>query len=495
MGFAFEIESATRTGLGNALLNGKLEMSSLLVGDLVYVGYNMSTNKLMRIRSIKKDYCPVPAITTLKEEALIEVENEDGTEINLSEIAPGMSLINSKDVSDTLKDKRIETIFNLCKKYEEEIICCDNAKMEYLFGNSEKVLCLDKLILAGLYVNDYCIAAFSADDLIVSEIHSGVYKHIPYDKIIEVYYEDRKIKIRTDNEKKAIDSEYILSKNFINLISEIRDTYFAENSCFKYEDVDTKPDNGEKHKKEKRKTKIGYIPSIKGNYGLSGKYDRKKFEDKKAMNNYKDSYFDGNKTATDEYTGKTLHADSQRAKNKYGANKYTSHTPETDHIVPLKRAYEDNKKSICGNLITDEQLSKIVNNSDNFAVTNAHTNRSMGAKSKDSYVNNSGEKGIQDNSKKIVDIASSAEQGIKEKVRTQAMKNVGGEAGIAAAEAAVFAAPGIIYDNYNAVKNGEKTKGEAVRDSLKDVGKEGIKGGGIAVAQMLLEAAISRILG
>lgn len=492
MGFAFEIESVTKTGLGSALLKGKLEMSSLLVGDLVYVGYNMSTNKLVQIRSIKKENCQVATITTLNEEAVIEIENEDRTEIDASEIAPGMSLINSKDVSGTLKDKRIESIFNLCKKYEEEIICCDNVKMEYLFGNSEKVLCLDKLILAGLYVNDYCIAAFSADDLVVSEIHSGVYKHIPYDKIIEVYYEDRKIKIRTDNEKEAIDSEYILSKNFINLISEIRDTYFAENSCFKYEDIDTKPNNGKKYKK--RKTKIGYIPSIKGNYGLSGKYDRKKFEDKKAMNNYLYSYFDGNKTATDEYTGQTLHADSQRAKNKYGANKYTSHTPETDHIVPLKRAYEDNKKSIYGNLITDEQLSKIVNDSDNFAVTNTHTNRSMGAKSKDSYVNNSGEKGIQDNSKKIVDIASSAEQGIKEKVRTQAMKNVGGEAGIAAVETAAFAAPGIIYDNYNAVKNGEKTKGEAVRDSLKDVGKEGIKGGGIAVVQMLLEAAINRIL-
>lgn len=39
--------------------------------------------------------------TTLKEEALVEGENEDGTEIDLSELTPEISLINSKDVSDT----------------------------------------------------------------------------------------------------------------------------------------------------------------------------------------------------------------------------------------------------------------------------------------------------------------------------------------------------------------------------------------------------------
>lgn len=479
MGFAFEIENVNKTGFGNALLNGRLETSSLLVGDLVYVGYNMSVTKLVRIKSIKKDYGFVPAITTLNEKAIIEIENEDGTAIDLSELAPGMSLINSKNKIDTLKDKKTEKVFNLCKKYAENAICCDNAKIAYLSDNNIIVSHLDKVILAGLYVNNYCIVVISSDKLIISEIDSGIYRHIPYNKITEVDSVGRKITIKTDNEKETINSEYILSKNFSKLIREIRDVFCDEKSFCEFDECDIKSRYSENQKSEKRKTRPFYIPNIKGNYGLSDKYDRKKYEDKKAMNNYKDSYFDGKKMAADEYTGQPLHADAQKAKNKYGTNKYTTHTAETDHIEPIKGTYEKCKKTFAGNLITDEQFANIVNDPDNFAVTNAHINRSMGAKPKKDYVRNNGEKLIQDNGGKIADKADKARKNTDKKIRIQAAKNVGGEVGVAALEAGLCAIPDVVCDNYRAVKNGEKTKKEAIKDGAKEVlcrgGEEALK--------------------
>jgi hypothetical protein len=485
MGFAFEIENVNKTGFGNALLNGRLETSSLLVGDLVYVGYNMSVTKLVRIKSIKKDYGFVPAITTLNEKAIIEIENEDGTAIDLSELAPGMSLINSKNKIDTLKDKKTEKVFNLCKKYAENAICCDNAKIAYLSDNNIIVSHLDKVILAGLYVNNYCIVVISSDKLIISEIDSGIYRHIPYNKITKVDSIGRKITIKTDNGKETINSEYILSKNFSKLIREIRDVFCDEKSFCEFDEGDIKSRDS-----EKRKTRPFYIPNIKGNYGLSDKYDRKKYEDKKAMNDYKDSYFDGKKMAADEYTGQQLHADAQKAKNKYGTNKYTTHTAETDHIEPIKGTYEKCKKTFAGNLITDEQFANIVNDSDNFAVTNAHINRSMGAKPKKDYVRNNGEKLIQDNGGKIADKADKARKGVNRKIRIQAAKNVGGEVGIAALEAGLCAIPDVVCDNYRAVKNGEKTKKEAFKDGAKEVMGIGAEGGLKQIIQIGLEAAM-----
>ena len=194
--------------------------------------------------------------------------------------------------------------------------------------------------------------------------------------------------------------------------------------------------------------------------------------------------------AADEYTGQQLHADAQKAKNKYGTNKYTTHTAETDHIEPIKGTYEKCKKTFAGNLITDEQFANIVNDSDNFAVTNAHINRSMGAKPKKDYVRNNGEKLIQDNGGKIADKADKARKGVNRKIRIQAAKNVGGEVGIAALEAGLCAIPDVVCDNYRAVKNGEKTKKEAFKDGAKEVMGIGAEGGLKQIIQIGLEAAM-----
>ena len=208
-------------------------------------------------------------------------------------------------------------------------------------------------------------------------------------------------------------------------------------------------------------------------YGMSGQYIREKYVNQAAMNQYKKSYFSGGKTAKDEYTGQTLHFKKASAENKYGKNRYTYHTSDTDHIVPLKDMHQKTKDSVSGRFITDEEFKDILNSQDNFAVTSGHTNRSKGAKSNEQYVKkNDGSLSIEDK-KTLIDKANSAEKKLNRSINRQATKNavkVSHEAGVKASEcAAVIGGSVTIVQNVVSVIKDEKSVEDAIGDVVKDV--------------------------
>lgn len=215
-------------------------------------------------------------------------------------------------------------------------------------------------------------------------------------------------------------------------------------------------------------------------FGLSEQYVRERYLDQAAMNQYKKSYFGGKRTAVDEYTGRVLHSNRTAAENKYGSNRYTYHTSDTDHIVPLKDVHQKAKDSIAGNLITDDELRDIVNSDDNFAVTSGHTNRSKGAKSNKQFVKNDDGSLSNQNKKAMVDKADAAEKILDRNIKTQAAKNLVK----ASHEAAVNASKGSamiggclsLTQNVVAVITGEKEIEDAACDVFKDTASSAVAG-------------------
>ena len=87
--------------------------------------------------------------------------------------------------------------------------------------------------------------------------------------------------------------------------------------------------------------------------------NRKAFEDKKTMNNYKDNYFGDKNTKRDEYRNDDI------SKNK----------SQTDHIIPLARVYDQFSRNPA---LNSEDIKRMANQTDNFAMTEGPFNNSKG---------------------------------------------------------------------------------------------------------------------
>lgn len=206
----------------------------------------------------------------------------------------------------------------------------------------------------------------------------------------------------------------------------------------------------------------------KSGYKISEKYSRKKYVNQSEMARYKKNYFNDRKTASDEYTGQILHSDKTASINKYGKNKYTNHTPDTDHIVPLKELHKNAKHKT----ISDDQLKEIANSSDNFAVTSEHNNRSKGAKTNKGFAEGNNDLLVRENKDAIVNKANAAESKLMRKVNGQAVKNVAKVSNQAGLEASGYSA--VIGGSISTVQNivalikNEKSVEDALFDIAKD---------------------------
>lgn len=110
-------------------------------------------------------------------------------------------------------------------------------------------------------------------------------------------------------------------------------------------------------------------------------YSRNQFEDKKALNDYREAAFQNNGgtiNAVDEYTGKKniykeqAHPDSRRNIQDYKHKNQAN----VDHIVPLKKVHERFKGNYA---LSDEDIKNIANDESNLALTAAHINNGTGA--------------------------------------------------------------------------------------------------------------------
>lgn len=112
---------------------------------------------------------------------------------------------------------------------------------------------------------------------------------------------------------------------------------------------------------------------------MDEKFDRKTFEDTKALREYKDNFFDGKKTAVEFETGKTLHYSKTATLNKYGGNMYKYHAVEIDHIVPLKFAHTAVTTIGADKYLSNEDFKSALNSDFNYHAISERRNRSKGS--------------------------------------------------------------------------------------------------------------------
>ena len=105
---------------------------------------------------------------------------------------------------------------------------------------------------------------------------------------------------------------------------------------------------------------------------------RKKFEDKTAMDNYKDSYFGTNNVAADEYDpNKRVYKGDKPSNYSADSKKHA----ETDHIEPIKKITTELESNYG---LSQQDIKSIINDDSNFAMTSEQTNRGSGGKFADS---------------------------------------------------------------------------------------------------------------
>ncbi|WP_245805771.1 DNA repair protein [Bacillus alkalicellulosilyticus] len=126
------------------------------------------------------------------------------------------------------------------------------------------------------------------------------------------------------------------------------------------------------------------------NANMTQEYERNNYEDKKAMDRYKDGKVVGEKSLVDEYTGKrNLYLKRNDPNKRYNDDTYRQQA-QPDHIVPLKQVHDRLSSNYA---LDDADIKKISNIEDNFAVTSANINQTKGKRTNAEYIKHMEEKG------------------------------------------------------------------------------------------------------
>jgi hypothetical protein len=220
----------------------------------------------------------------------------------------------------------------------------------------------------------------------------------------------------------------------------------------------------------------------------------------KNSNSYKNRKFNGNRTAVDEYTGKTVYysKNGKNADSSSGRHYTTQTTSNIDHVVPidvLKQRYGDN--------LTAEQYRKLANRDFNLALTNERLNKSKSGNSNFKYIISEYKKGNKvgiKTSAKMINKQISAEIAIipesagmltsnaigrvADSVNLSGgqVENIKNAAGKGTEEALVTLMVSSINNIYASAR-GEKSASQAAKDVAGDVGCTLVSKGGLDFVQ------------
>lgn len=166
--------------------------------------------------------------------------------------------------------------------------------------------------------------------------------------------------------------------------------YGVERTAWEKRHSDDKPKYSDKVTQWENKHKDD-LPEFNGtvNSKMTQKYNadtrKTKYEDKQAMDGYKDRKTIGHSTVEDEYRGtQDLYDQKKNRPNSFDDAKYGK-LAETDHIVPLKQIHDEFKHNYA---LDDDDIKRIANADYNFATTAAEINdgRGKGALSNEEYI-------------------------------------------------------------------------------------------------------------
>lgn len=221
----------------------------------------------------------------------------------------------------------------------------------------------------------------------------------------------------------------------------------------------------------------GSLKQAEKKFNKSDTYNRDLFDSAKAKSDIKKDAFRNNSKVKDPYTGNELERFILDAKMKYGDD-WQNHVAEADHIVPLKKVYDDNK----GNpWLTESDIKDIGNRSENIEIASRKYNNAKRDRTNEEFVTD--DKYLENKNIKISDKdkenaiirGKKAETEIKKNAQKLSIKNAA-KTGHDAGKTTAINTGGTTatisgLTNAIAVIKGEKDVKEAMLDTTKDTAK------------------------
>lgn len=159
----------------------------------------------------------------------------------------------------------------------------------------------------------------------------------------------------------------------------------------------------------------------------NGENRSKLYEDKSAMNEYKEDRVLGEKTLVDEYTGKkNLYSKQDNPNQNYNDDTHRKQA-QTDHIEPLKKVHDALKSNYA---LDDSDIKRIANIDNNFAVTSAEINQVKKELINSSYINFMDKNGnaVNEQTKEnMINLEKSAKKAVDSKANEIVAKNILGK--------------------------------------------------------------------
>ena len=230
-----------------------------------------------------------------------------------------------------------------------------------------------------------------------------------------------------------------------------------------------------------------------------------------SKDSYKNRYFDGKRTAKDEYSGEKVYYSERGKENTSGIRHYkTDKTTNVDHIQPIAKIKKHYKKDIESGNLTREQVKKMTNSDYNLAVTSEYRNKMKNDKSNIKYLFEQAKNGNPENfntsfnmiQKEVSSsVAMTVEaEGYKiinkinknfsnsDKTRIIKAENINSKTAHAmgaGTEAAFMAATVSTVNNFVLVATKEKSIAQASKDITLDVGESFASGAGLDLLQSI----------
>lgn len=163
------------------------------------------------------------------------------------------------------------------------------------------------------------------------------------------------------------------------------------------------------------------------NQDYNGENRKQLYEDKAAMDKYKEDRVVGEKTLVDEYTGKRNLYLKQDNPNQHYTDETHRKQAQPDHIVPLKQVHDKFKKNYA---LDDSDIKRIANIEDNFAIISAEINQVKKERTNAEYIQRLDEHGqtLDEQTKQnMLALQKSAEKAVDDKVNETVLKNLAGK--------------------------------------------------------------------
>lgn len=238
------------------------------------------------------------------------------------------------------------------------------------------------------------------------------------------------------------------------------------------------------------------------NLGITQEYNKvnrdKLWDSPEAKKSYKEALYNGKKEYVDPISGNTLLSSQTAAQNKYhkknssGENvssAWAKYSPETDHIISLKRLHRRLKKNP---FLSNADFKEIANNKNNHRVLSKALNGSKGEKSDIQIAFDIKQNFSIKGRSTLITETINAEIHMASAISAKTLQNVGNEftSGAAVAlEASAIPLMVCCVQNICQVASGEKTMQEAAKDMGELAGKIAVFGGGRQLATDIVAAA------